>query len=45
MALEADGESYLTAQPKWKPVLPSTAAGDFHIPDLLNFAGVVAKLN
>jgi Animal haem peroxidase len=43
--LKADAESYLTAQPNWKPVLPSAAAGDFRMTDLLNFAGVVPSLN
>ena len=43
--LKADAESYLTAQPNWKPVLPSTAAGDFRMTDLLKFAGVVSPLN
>jgi hypothetical protein len=43
--LKADAESYLTAQPNWKPVLPSTAPGDFRMTDLLKFAGVVSPLN
>ena len=43
--LKADAESYLTAEPNWKPVLPSAVAGDFRMTDLLNFAGVVPPLN
>jgi hypothetical protein len=43
--LKADADSYLTAQPKWKPVLPSAEAGDFRMTDLLKFAGVVTPLN
>jgi hypothetical protein len=43
--LKADNESYLTAERTWKPVLPSAAAGDFRMTDLLRFAGVVPPLN
>lgn len=42
--LKADAESYLTAQPNWKPVLPSKVSGEFRMTDLLNFAGVVAEI-
>lgn len=43
--LKADKESYLAVNKNWKPVLPSAAAGDFRITDLLTFAGVVTPLN
>ena len=43
--LKADDTSYLAAQPRWTPVLPSATPGDFRITDLLNFAGVVPPLN
>jgi hypothetical protein len=43
--LKADESSYLAAQPRWTPVLPSVTAGEFHITDLLTFAGVVPPLN
>jgi hypothetical protein len=43
--LKADADSYLSAQPNWKPMLPSAAAGDFRMTDLLRFAGVVPPLN
>jgi hypothetical protein len=43
--LRADDESYLTVQGNWKPVLPSAAAGDFRMTDLLRFAGAVTPLN
>ena len=43
--LKADETSYLAAQPRWKPVLPSATRGDFRITDLLKFAGVVPPLN
>ena len=43
--LKADSESYLTAERTWTPVLPSAAAGDFRMTDLLRFAGVVPPLN
>jgi hypothetical protein len=39
--LKADRTSYLASEPNWKPVLPSLAAGEFRITDLLTFAGVV----
>jgi hypothetical protein len=43
--LKADRTSYLASEPNWKPVLPSSAAGEFRITDLLTFAGVVTPLN
>ena len=43
--LKADETSYLSAQPRWKPVLPSARRGDFRITDLLTFAGVVPPLD
>ena len=43
--LKADEESYLTAERNWKPVVPSTVAGDFRMSDLLKLAGVVPPLN
>jgi len=43
--LKADNTSYLAAQPNWIPVLPSATAGEFHMTDLLTFAGVVPPLN
>ena len=43
--LKADETSYLAAQPRWKPVLPSATRGDFRITDLLTFAGVVPPLD
>ena len=43
--LKADETSYLSAQSKWKPVLPSATPGDFRITDLLTFAGVVPPLD
>jgi len=43
--LKADESSYLAAQPRWTPVLPSATPGDFRITDLLKFAGVVPPLN
>ncbi|MGQ0810767.1 MAG: hypothetical protein ACT4OO_06020 [Nitrospiraceae bacterium] len=43
--LKADSTSYLTAERNWKPVLPSTTSGKYHIIDLLKFAGVVPPLN
>jgi len=43
--LKSDPTSYLAVQPAWKPVLPSTVAGDFRMTDLLSFAGVVPPLN
>ena len=40
--LKADSSSYLAANPRWKPTLPSAGGiGVFRIADLLNFAGVV----
>jgi hypothetical protein len=42
--LKADDTSYLAAQPRWTPVLPSATPGDFRITDLLTFAGVVPPL-
>ena len=43
--VKADETSYLAAQPRWKPVLPSATRGDFRITDLLTFAGVVPPLD
>jgi hypothetical protein len=43
--LKADRTSYLATERGWKPVLPSATAGEFHITDLLTFAGVVPPLN
>ena len=42
--LKADETSYLAAQPNWTPVLPSVIPGEFHMTDLLTFAGVVPPL-
>jgi hypothetical protein len=42
--LRADSGSYLKAQPDWQPTLPSQKAGEFHVTDLLRFAGVVPPL-
>jgi hypothetical protein len=42
--LTEDQASYLSANPGWKPTLPSTAPGDFRMKDLLAFAGVVPPL-
>lgn len=38
--LQRDPNSYLSVQPNWRPTLPSTTAGDFHMTDLLRFAKV-----
>ena len=43
--LKADETSYLAAQPRWKPVLPSATRGNFRVTDLLTFAGVVPPLD
>lgn len=43
--LKADDTSYLSARPRWRPVLPSATPGDFRMTDLLTFAGVVPPLN
>ncbi|MDP1768954.1 MAG: heme peroxidase family protein [Nitrospirota bacterium] len=43
--LKADRTSYLATERDWKPVLPSATPGEFHITDLLTFAGVVPPLN
>ena len=43
--LKPDESSYLAAQPRWTPVLPSATPGEFHITDLLTFAGAVPPLN
>jgi hypothetical protein len=43
--LKADDTSYLAAQPDWTPVLPSATPGEFHMTDLLTFAGLVSPLN
>lgn len=42
--LKADKSSFLSAQPTWKPTLPSATPEDFRVTDLLNFAGVVPPL-
>ena len=42
--LKADETSYLAARPNWTPVLPSATPGEFHMTDLLTFAGVVPPL-
>jgi hypothetical protein len=42
--LLADRESYLAAQPRWQPTLPSAEPNRFAMTDLLKFAGVVAPL-
>lgn len=42
--LKADTDSYLSANKRWKPTLPSAKRGDFEITDLLKFAGVVHPL-
>ena len=42
--LKADETAYLVAQPNWTPTLPSAAAGQFRMADLLTFAGVVPPL-
>jgi hypothetical protein len=38
--LQLDPNSYLRAQPNWRPTLPSQTAGDFRMTDLLRFAQV-----
>jgi hypothetical protein len=43
--LKADESSYLAAQPRWTPVLPSATPGEFHVTDLLTLAGAVPPLN
>ncbi|HXT66334.1 MAG TPA: hypothetical protein VN657_06055, partial [Nitrospiraceae bacterium] len=43
--LKADESSYLAAQPRWTPVLPSATPCEFHVTDLLTFAGAVPPLN
>lgn len=43
--LKADETSHLSAHPNWTPELPSTTPGEFHMTDLLTFAGVVPPLN
>ena len=43
--LKADDTSYLSARPHWTPLLPSATPGEFHMTDLLTFAGVVPPLN
>jgi hypothetical protein len=42
--LQADSGSYVNAMPDWKPTLPSEQPGEFHMTDLLRFAGVVPPL-
>jgi len=43
--LQADKDSYLSANRNWKPTLPSATREDFEITDLLKFAGVVPPLD
>ncbi len=43
--LKADSESYLLQDRDWQPVLPSAVPGQFHVTDLLKFAGVAPPLN
>jgi hypothetical protein len=43
--LKADETSYLSTRPHWTPTLPSAAHDEFHMTDLLTFAGVVPPLN
>ncbi|GAA2622942.1 heme peroxidase family protein [Actinomadura fulvescens] len=38
--LQLDRASYLAADPRWRPTLPSRSAGTFAMVDLLRFAGV-----
>jgi hypothetical protein len=38
--IRADGQSYLAADPEWRPVLPSARPGTFTMSDLLRFAGI-----
>ncbi len=42
--LKADETSYLAVRPNWTPVLTSATPGEFHMTDLLTFAGVVPPL-
>jgi hypothetical protein len=43
--LRADRSSYMAAEPRWKPTLPSAGgAGSFGMTDLLTLAGVVPPL-
>lgn len=42
--LKEDRASYLSADPGWKPTLPSATKGGFRMKDLLTFAGVVPPL-
>ncbi len=39
--LMADPTSFVATKPDWKPVLPSSKAGEFTMGDLLKFAGAV----
>jgi hypothetical protein len=43
--LQADSDSYLAADRDWTPILPAAQPGQFHMTDLLKFAGVVPPLN
>jgi Animal haem peroxidase len=43
--LKADPTSYLAVNRRWKPELPSAKSGEFHLTDLLTFAGVIPPLN
>jgi hypothetical protein len=42
--LQADHNAYLMSRPDWKPTLPSDKPGEFHMTDMLRFAGVVPPL-
>jgi hypothetical protein len=42
--LQGDALSYLKQDPSWTPTLPSATPDTFAMPDLLEFAGVVAPL-
>jgi hypothetical protein len=44
--LQLDDDSYLSREPRWRPTLPDrfgNVTGNFTIPDLLTFAGVVDR--
>ena len=42
--LEADPESYRSAEPRWEPVLPASESGRFTMADLLVFAGATGTV-
>jgi hypothetical protein len=42
--LRADSSAYLKSKPDWKPTLPSDKPGEFHMTDMLKFAGMVPPL-